>query len=143
MSASSLWCRSIPLPISESPLVPRRHTTTCLSIVLCWCCVWVIYLTQITHFDSQCPATQDGTTWNAMCSMLFQGPTLLCPMYHRSAICLTQDTGLWAQQLETKHPGMFPSKGVLCHSRGPHFRGLCTISQPSVLHRTLGCGPPI
>ena len=58
MSASSLWCRSIPLPISESPLVPRRHTTTRLFVVLCWCCVWVIYLTQITHFDSHRPADE-------------------------------------------------------------------------------------
>ena len=40
-------------PLHESPLVPRRHTTTHLFVVLCWCCVWVIYPTQITHFDSQ------------------------------------------------------------------------------------------
>ena len=96
---------------------------------------------QMGHWDV-CPATRDGTTWNAMCSVLFQGPTLLCPMYHRSAICLTRDTGLWAQQLEMKHPGMFPSQGVPCHSRGPHSCGPCTIGRPSDLHRTLGCGPP-
>ena len=101
----------------------------------------VDHWSQTGHWDVH-PATQDGTTWNAMCSVLFQGLTLLCPMYHCSAICLTWDTGLWAQQLETKHPGMFPSQGVPCHSRGPHSHGPCTIGQPSVLHGTLGCGPP-
>ena len=75
------------------------------------CVLSVGHWSQTGHWDVR-PATQDGTTWNAMCSVLFQGPTLPCPMYHQSAICLTRDTGLWAQQLETKHPGMFPSQGV-------------------------------
>ena len=75
------------------------------------------------------------------CSVFVQGPTCMCPVYHWSAICLTRDTGLWAQQLEMKHPGMFPSQGVPCHSRGPHSCGPCTIGRPFVSHGTLGCGP--
>ena len=91
-----------------------------------------------------------GPTWSRRdtgngisprCSMSFQGPTSPCPVYHRLAICLTQDTGLWAQQLEMKHPGMFPSQGVPCHSRGPHSHGPCTIGRPFDSHGTLGCGP--
>ena len=52
------------------------------------------------------PHVRDGTTWNdpnPRCSMLFQGPTLPCPMYHRSAICLTRDPGVWAHPVETGH----------------------------------------
>ena len=82
-----------------------------------------------------------GNGISPRCSMSFQGPTSPCPVYHRLAICLTRDTGLWAQQLETKHPGMFPSQDVPCHSRGPHSHGLCTIGRPFDSHGTLGCGP--
>ena len=91
-----------------------------------------------------------GPTWSRWdtrngisprCSMSFQGPTSPCPMYHRLAICFTQDTGLWAQQLKMKHPGMGTFQGVPCHSRGPHSHGPCTIGWPFDSHGTLGCGP--
>ena len=50
------------------------------------------------------PATQDETPWNVPipgCSVSFQGPTFPWPVYHRSAIGLTQDTRMWAPLFET------------------------------------------
>ena len=89
------------------------------------------------------PATQDETPWNVPipgCSMSFQGLASPCPMYYGLAIGLTWDTGVWAQPLETDHPGIGSFQGVPCHSRGPHPCVPCTISRLSILHRTLGCG---
>ena len=51
-----------------------------------------------------------GPPWNGIvpgCSILYQGPISKCPVYHRSAIGLTQHTGLWVNHHDTKHPSLF------------------------------------